>query len=87
MKSELAALDRKIQLELAPRPESTPGNDKTQEHGQEQDGGQAIPKGEKELKPMAASDEGIHNPIIIEESGFHNRSEIGRDVKKKGMGL
>ena len=87
LKSELAALDRKIQLELAPRHESTPGNEETQEYGQGQDAGQAIPKGEKELKPTAASDGGIHSPIIIGESGFHNRSEIGRDAKKKGMGL
>ena len=41
LKSELAALDRKIQLELAPKQEETPSQ------GQEQSGGLAVPKAEK----------------------------------------
>ncbi len=41
LKSELAALDRKIQLELAPKQEETPSQ------GQEQGSGQAMPKTEK----------------------------------------
>ena len=40
LKSELAALDRKIQLELAPKHEETPSQ------GQEQGGGQAVQKQE-----------------------------------------
>ena len=40
LKSELAALDRKIQLELAPKHEETP------DKGQKQGGGQDLPKAE-----------------------------------------
>ena len=54
LKSELAALDRKIQLELAP------AHTETSEQGQEQDGGQTVPKAENVPKPdIAASDPGL----------------------------
>lgn len=50
LKSELAAIDRNIQLELAPKQEET------QSHGQEQ-GGQEIPKAEACQKfPMPMAD-------------------------------
>ena len=59
LKSELAALDRKIQLELAPKREETPGQ------GQEQNGGQAMPKAENVPKPDIAAREFIRDHIII----------------------
>ena len=67
LKSELAALDRKIQLELAPKHEESP------EHGQEQDGGRALPKTENMPKPDDTGNAHIHNPIIIGRSGMDNR--------------
>ena len=53
LKSELAALDRKIQLELAPKHEETP------EQGQEQGGGQAV------QKPENDNNDYIRSHIII----------------------
>ena len=59
LKSELAALDRKIQLELAPKREETP------EQGQEQGGGQAVPKAENVPKPDIPTSDYIRDHIII----------------------
>ena len=53
LKSELAALDRKIQLELAPKHEETPSQ------GQEQGGGQAV------QKPENDNNDYIRSHIII----------------------
>lgn len=59
LKSELAALDRKIQLELAPKQEEPPGQ------GQEQGGSQAIPKVENVPKPDDTARDYIRDRIII----------------------
>ena len=59
LKSELAALDRKIQLELAPKHEETPSQ------GQEQGGGQDLPKAENVPKPDDAARDYIRDHIII----------------------
>ena len=66
--SELAALDRKIQLELAPKHEETPGL------GQEQNG-QAMPKVENVPKPDITASDYIHNPMITGRPGFPERRE------------
>ena len=60
LKSELAALDRKIQLELAPKHEETPSQ------GQEQGGGQDLPKAENVPKPEDTGRAYIRNYVIIE---------------------
>ena len=59
LKSELAALDRKIQLELAPAHTETP------EQGQELGGGQAVTKTENVPKPDIAASDYIRDHIII----------------------
>ena len=59
LKSELAALDRKIQLELAPKHEDTPSQ------GQEQGGGQAVQKQENVPKPENDNNDYIRSHIII----------------------
>ena len=59
LKSELASLDRKIQLELAPKHEETPNQ------GQEQ-GGQAVPKAGNVPKPDMAASDYIRDHIIID---------------------
>ena len=58
LKSELAALDRKIQLELAPKHEETPSQ------GQEQ-GGQAVPKAGNVPKPDMVPPDYIRDHSII----------------------
>ena len=73
LKSELAALDRKIQLELAPKHEETP------DKGQEQ-GGQAMPKVENVPKPDITASDYIHNPMIIGRPGISERRE-GHSMK------
>ena len=59
LKSELAALDRKIQLELAPKHEETPSQ------GQEQGGGQAVQKQENVPKQENDNNDYIRSHIII----------------------
>ena len=59
LKSELAALDRKIQLELAPKHEDTPSQ------GQEQGGGQAVQKQENVPKQENDNNDYIRSHIII----------------------
>ena len=70
LKSELAALDRKIQLELAPKQEETPGQ------GQEQ-GGQAMPKAEHVPKPDDAAHDYIRSHVIIGSPGIEHREYRG----------
>ena len=72
LKSELAALDRKIQLELAPKREETP------EQGQEQGGGQAMQKPENVTKPDIAAREFIRDHIIISKPGIPEHREASR---------
>ena len=69
LKSELAALDRKIQLELAPAHTETP------EHGQEQNSGQAVPKAENVPKPDFAAREFIRDHVIIGRPGISEHKE------------
>ena len=73
LKSELAALDRKIQLELAPKHEETPSQ------GQEQ-GGQAVPKAENVPKPDDAARDYIRDHIIIGRPDIPGHKEY-RGVK------
>ena len=70
LKSELAALDRKIQLELAPKQEETPGQ------GQEQ-GGQAPSKAEHVPKPDDAAHDYIRSHVIIGSPGIEHREYRG----------
>ena len=74
LKSELAALDRKIQLELAPKQEEPPGQ------GQEQGGGQDLPKAENVPKPDDAARDYIRDHIIIGRPGIPERRE-GHSMK------
>ena len=69
LKSELAALDRKIQLELAPAHTETP------EQGQEQGGGQAVPKAENVPKPDIPTSDYIRDHIIIGRPGIPEHKE------------
>ena len=69
LKSELAALDRKIQLELAPKHEETTSQ------GQEQGGGQDLPKAENVPKPDDATRDYIRDHIIIGRPGIPERRE------------
>ena len=66
---ELATLDRKIQLELAPKHEETPSQ------GQEQGGGQDLPKAENVPKPDDAARDYIRDHIIIGRPGIPERRE------------
>ena len=59
LKSELAALDRKIQLELSPKHEETPSQ------GQEQGGGQDLPKAENVPERGYEANDHIRNHIVI----------------------
>ena len=70
LKSELAALDRKIQLELAPKQEETPGQ------GQEQNG-QAPSKAENVPKPDDAAHDYIRSHVIIGSPGIEHREYRG----------
>ena len=70
LKSELAALDRKIQLELAPKQEETPGQ------GQEQ-GGQAPSKAENAPQPDDAAHDYILSHVIIGSPGIEHREYRG----------
>ena len=74
LKSELAALDRKIQLELAPKREETP------EQGQEQGGGQAVTKAENVPKPDIPTSGYIRDHIIIGKPGIPEHKEA-RGIK------
>ena len=74
LKSELATLDRKIQLELAPKHEETPSQ------GQEQGGGQDLPKAENVPKPDDAARDYIRDHIIIGRPGISERRE-GHSMK------
>ena len=74
LKSDLAALDRKIQLELAPKHEEIP------EHGQEQGGSQAVPKAENVPKPDNDNNDYIRSHIIIGRPGHTEQKEY-RGVK------
>ena len=69
LKSELAALDRKIQLELAPKQEEPPGQ------GQEQGGSRAIPKVENVPKPDDTARDYIRDRIIIGTPGISEHKE------------
>ena len=69
LKSELATLDRKIQLELAPKHEETPSQ------GQEQGGGQDLPKAENVPKPDDAARDYIRDHIIIGRPGISEHKE------------
>ena len=69
LKSELAALDRKIQLELAPKQEEPP------DQGQEQGGSQAIPKVENVPKPDDTARDYIRDRIIIGTPGISEHKE------------
>ena len=60
LKSELAALDRKIQLELAPKHEETP------DKGQKQGGGQDLPKAENVAERGYDANDYIRKRIVIE---------------------
>ena len=71
LKSDHAALDRKIQLELAPAHTETPG------HGQEQGSSQAVTKAENVPKSEIASNEFIHDHIIIGKPGMEHREARG----------
>ncbi|WP_367619334.1 DNA methylase [Bacteroides clarus] len=70
LKSELAALDRKIQLELTLKHEGIPDN------GQEQ-GGQTMPKAENVPKPDDTTHDYIPNPIIIDRPEMEHRELRG----------
>ena len=70
LKSDLAALDRKIQLELAPKHEETPSQ------GQEQGGGQAVQKQENVPKP-----ENDNNSHVIIGRPEHAGQKEYRGVK------
>ena len=74
LKSELAALDRKIQLELAPQHTETPGQ------GQEQGGGQAVPKAENVPKPDIPTPDYIRDHIIIGRPGIEHREAHGMKI-------
>ena len=74
LKSDLAALDRKIQLELAPKHEETPSQ------GQEPGGGQALPKSENVPKPEIAANDFMRDHIIIGRPGIPEHKEY-RGVK------
>ena len=74
LKSELAALDRKIQLELAPAHTETPGQ------GQEQGDCQAVTKAENVPKPDIAAQQFIRDHIIIGRPGIPEHKEY-RGVK------
>ena len=74
LKSELAALDRKIQLELAPKHEETTSQ------GQEEGGGQDLPKAENVPKPDDAARDYIRDHIIIGRPGIPERRE-GHSMK------
>ena len=63
LKSELAALDRKIQLELAPKHNETP------DKGQEQGGGQDLPKTENVPERGYDANEYIRNHIENRKTG------------------
>ena len=69
LKSELAALDRKIQLELAPKHEETTSQ------GQKQGSGQDLPKAENVPKPDDATRDYIRDHIIIGRPGIPERRE------------
>ena len=71
LKSELAALDRKIQLELAPTHGETLGQ------GQEQGGGQAMPKAENLQKLDITAPNNIRDYVIIGKSGMEHRETRG----------
>ena len=71
LKSELAALDRKIQLELAPVHTEIP------EQGQEQGGGQAVTKAENMPKPDITPQQFIREHIIIGRPGLEHREARG----------
>ena len=70
LKSELAALDRKIQLELAPKQEETPGQ------GQEQ-GGQTMPKAEHVPQPDDAARGHIRYPVMAGKAEAEYREYRG----------
>ena len=70
LKSELAALDRKIQLELAPKHEETTSQ------GQEQ-GGQAPSKAEHAPQPDDAAHDYIRSHVIIGSPGIEHREYRG----------
>ena len=72
LKSELAALDRKIQLELAPAHTEMP------EQGQEQGGGQAVTKAENVPKPDIAAHEFIRDHVIIGRPGIPEQKDYHR---------
>ena len=74
LKSELAALDRKIQLELAP------AHGETSEYGQEQDDGQEVLKAENVAKTNIAARDYIRDHIIISRPGITEYKEC-RGVK------
>ena len=81
LKSELAALDRKIQLELAlPTPEGTPNQ------GQENGGAQEVPKAENIPKPETPDSDFVRNHLVVGRPGLTTREE-DRGIKKKVMGL
>ena len=92
LKSELAALDRKIQLELAPKHEETTSqgqeqgggqdlpHEETTSQGQEQGGGQDLPKAENVPKPDDAARDYIRDHIIIGRPGIPERRE-GHSMK------
>ena len=69
LKSELAALDRKIQLELAPKQEETPG------HGQEQGGSQALPQAAHAPKPGDGANDHIRSPVVTGRPGIPVQKE------------
>ena len=71
LKSELAALDRKIQLELAPVHGETFGQ------GQEHGGGQVVPKAENVPKPGIAAPNNIRDHVIIGRSEIEHRETRG----------
>ncbi len=74
LKSDLAALDRKIQLELAPKHEEMPSQE------QEQGVGQALPKSENVPKPETAANDFMRDHIIIGRPGIPEHKEY-RGVK------
>ena len=74
LKSDLAALDRKIQLELAPKHEEMPSQE------QEQGVGQALPKSENVPKPEIAANDFMRDHIIIGRPGIPEHKEY-RGVK------
>ena len=76
MKSELAALDRKIQLELAPKHEETTSQ------GQEQGGGQDLPKAENVPKP----DDAARDYIRDHRQAGHSRTQGGTQYENVTQG-